>query len=247
MLNGNILSEAQEFLIKTMCAALLPLATALGIDAFIVFDLMCGCLTGIIVGAAVFFFCCMAWYGAGLLARRSRPPEVTRAMKEPSQQDPGAGKLHDRVNQVMTEARVVLPGAQAMLGFQFITFFEKSFEAMPLYIKAVHLACASLIALAVVLLMTPAAFRRVAEGGEESERLVRVASWCVVGAMIPLAMGMAGDFFVVTMKITGELSIAAPAGSIALAVFLTLWFGYTLLRRRQRTPHMPAQIKPVPT
>lgn len=234
-LNGRICSDAQDFMIKTMCSALLPLVTAMGIDAFIVFDLFCGRITGIVCGVLVFGFCWMAWYGFGMLARRSRPPEVTRAMKDKSPQDEGPGKLHDRVNQVMTEARVVLPGAQAMLGFQFITFFEKSFQELPLYIRAIHLGCASLIALAVVLLMTPAAFHRMAEGGEESERLVRVAGRCVVGAMIPLALGISGDFFVVTMKITNELSIAIGVAAVALVVFFALWFGYSLLRRRHPT------------
>lgn len=245
-LDGRISHDAQDFMIKTMRSALLPLAVAMGIDAYIVFDLFCGRLTGIVSGVVVFCFCWMAWYGFGMLARRSQPPEVTRAMKDKSPQDEGPGKLHDRVNQVMTEARVVLPGAQAMLGFQFITFFEKSFEELPLYIKAIHLGCASLIALAVVLLMTPAAFHRMAEGGEESERLVRVAGRCVVGAMIPLALGMSGDFFVVTMKITHELSIAIPAAVGTLAVFLTLWFGYTLHQRRRPTP-APSGLEPMPT
>jgi hypothetical protein len=245
-LGGRIAHEAQDFMIKTMCSALLPVAFAMGIDAYIVFDLICGRIPGIICGAVVFCFCWMAWYGFGILARNSRPPEVTRGMKDKSPKDEGPGKLHDRVNQVMTEARVVLPGAQAMLGFQFITFFEKAFAELPPYVKAIHLGCATLIALTVVLLMTPAAFHRVAEGGEESERLVRVAGRCVVGAMIPLALGMSGDFFVVVMKITRELSIAIPAALAALVVFFALWFGYTLYCRRRATS-VPSGLEPLPT
>jgi hypothetical protein len=233
---GNISDEAQEFMIWTMCSALAPLAVALGIDAFIAFDMVCGTLTGIVVGSIVFIFCCTAWYAFGMLARRAHPEEVERVMKDKAQEE-SRGSLNERVTQVMTEARVVLPGAQAMLGFQFITFFERSFEALPNYIKGVHLACASLIALTVVLLMTPAAFHRVAERGEESERLVRVAAGCVVGAMIPLAAGMSGDFFVIVMKITASVPLALAAGSITLVVFLGLWFGYTFLRRL-RNPYV---------
>lgn len=231
---GSISNEAQEFMIWTLCSALAPLALALGIDAFIAFDMVCGSVTGIIVGSCVFIFCCMAWYAFGMMARRLHPEEVGQVMKDPSK-DESRGSLHDRVNQVMTEARVVLPGAQAMLGFQFITFFEKSFQELPSAIKGVHLACASLIALTVVLLMTPAAFHRVAEGGEESERLVRVAARCVVGAMIPLALGMSGDFFVIVVKITQSVPLAIAAGGITLVVFSALWFGYTLFRRRRNS------------
>jgi hypothetical protein len=231
-LQSHVCRKAQMFMIKMMCAALFPLSAALGIDAFVAFDLICGRAAAIAAGSIVFCFCLIAWYGFGLLARSSRPPEVIRAMNDSSPDDEGAGKLHDRVNQVMTEARIVLPGAQAMLGFQFITFFEKSFEELPTCVKATHLICTSLIALTVIMLITPAAFHRMADGGEESERLVHVAGWCVVGAMIPLALGMAGDFFVVTLRITHAPAIAIPAGVAALAGFLGLWFGYTYLRRK---------------
>lgn len=245
--DGYISRDTQMFITRTMRAALFPLAVALGIDAFIVFELICGRTVGIVTGILVFCFCCAAWYGFGLLARASRPPEVIRAMNDKSPNDEGRGTLHERVSQVMTEARVVLPGAQAMLGFQFITFFEKSFEDLPTYLRAMHLACASLIALTVVLLMTPAAFHRVAEAGEESERLVRVAGRCVVGAMLPLAMGISGDFFVIIMKITRDLAIAIPSTVVTLLVFLGLWFGYTFLRRQRRTSPVSTQIKAVPT
>lgn len=244
--DGYISRATQTFITRAMRAALFPLAVALGIDAFIVFQVICGQAIGIAMGVVVFCFCGAAWYGLGWRARASRPPEVIRDMNDKSPQDEGRGTLHERVSQVMTEARVVLPGAQAMLGFQFITFFENSFEDLPLYVRAVHLGCASLIALTVVLLMTPAAFHRVAEGGEESERLVRIAGRCVVGAMLPLAMGISGDFFVIIMKITHDLAIAIPAGAVTLLVFLSLWFGYTYLRRRRRWP-IPARVEAVPT
>jgi hypothetical protein len=235
-LDGHVSQAAENFMSRTLRAAPFPLAIAMGVDAFIVVEMTCGRTLGILFGVGVFCFCCAAWYGTGLLARKSRPAEVIRAMNDKSPQDESRGKLHDRVNQVMTEARVVLPGAQAMLGFQFITFFEKSFQELPTYVKMVHLVCASLIAVTVVLLMTPAAFHRVAEAGEESERLVRVAGRCVVGAMIPLAMGMSGDFFVIVMKITNAPAAAIAAASVTLAVFVALWFGYTLFQRHRNSP-----------
>lgn len=233
-LNGEIARDAQSFMTWVICAALWPLAAALGLDAFIATCKLYDRPMGIAFGAIVFCFCCLAWYGFGMFARRSRPPEVIRAMNDRTNPDEVRGSLGDRVSQVLTEARVVLPGAQAMLGFQFITFFERSFETLPSYVKLVHLACAGLIALTVVLLMTPAAFHRLAEAGEESERLVRVASACVVAAMAPLATGMSGDLFVVVMKITRSQPLAIALGSTAFVVFVSLWFGYTLYRRGQR-------------
>jgi hypothetical protein len=237
-MDGQISNDAQSFMTWATCVALWPLSAAMGVDAFIVSDALCGQSAAIGLGAAAFVFCCVAWYGFALLARRDRPPEVIQAMKDRDKQDEGKGKLHERVNQVLTEARVVLPGAQAMLGFQFVTFFEKAFERLPEHVKFVHLACAGLIGLTVVLLMIPAAFHRLAEAGEESDRLVKVASRCVVAAMLPLAMGISGDFFVVTMTIARSEPLAIALAGIAFAGFVALWFGYTLYRRQQR--HAPA-------
>ena len=241
-LDGRAVTQAQRFMMGTMLAALLPLSAALGVDAFIVLDTMYGRWAGALFGVGVFFFCAAAWYGVGLLARKSRPPEVIRAMKDPSKQAESSADLHDRVNQVMTEARVVLPGAQAMLGFQLITFFERAFADLPGYVKAVHLACAGLIALTVVLLMTPAAFHRIAEAGEDSHRLVRVAGRFVIGSMVPLALGMSGDFFVIVFKITGSRPLAISAGAVMLAVFLSLWFAYTLFWRDRSDKHGVARL-----
>jgi hypothetical protein len=85
------------------------------------------------------------------------------------------------------------------------------------------------------MLIMPAAFHRIAEGGEDSHRLVRLASYMVVGAMVPLALGMSGDFFVVVFKITHALPLAIACGGIALALFLVFWFGYTAYRRGHRS------------
>jgi hypothetical protein len=233
-LDGEISNDAQSFMTWSTCVALWPLSAAMGVDAFIVSDTLLARSVGISLGVATFVFCCVAWYGLALLARRSRPPEVTQAMKDRDKQEEGKGKLHERVNQVLTEARVVLPGAQAMLGFQFVTFFEKAFERLPDHVKFVHLACAGLIGLTVVLLMIPAAFHRLAEAGEESDRLVKVAGRCVVAAMLPLAMGISGDFFVVTTTITRSQPLAIALAGVAFAGFVALWFGYTLYRRQQR-------------
>lgn len=108
--DGEIRNDAQAFMTWATCVALWPLSAAMGVDAFIVSDALCGQSAAIGLGAGAFVFCCVAWYGFALLARRDRPPEVIQAMKDRDKQAEGKGNLHERVNQVLTEARVVLPG-----------------------------------------------------------------------------------------------------------------------------------------
>src|SRR5258708_21953369 len=66
--------------------------------------------------------------------------------------------LDDRITQMLTAARVVLPGVQALLGFQLASVISQSFERLPASSKTVHAASLGCIAVAVVLLVSPAAF-----------------------------------------------------------------------------------------
>lgn len=54
------------------------------------------------------------WYGAGLLLRQT-VPEQEQQEPMPTNSDTA---LHEKIDQMLTEARVILPGAQALLGFQ---------------------------------------------------------------------------------------------------------------------------------
>lgn len=233
---GKCSTDANRFMTSVLCAALWPLAAGLGLDGFIAVDRLFGNAWGIAAGTGVSAVCASLWFVLSGWARRSPPPEVVRMKQENQREQSQEPKLHERVNQVLTEARVVLPGAQAMLGFAFITMFTREFDRLPVSSKVLHLACIGMIALTVVLLLTPAAFHRIAEAGEDSERLVKVASRCVVGALLPLALAISGDYFVVARKIAGSTTLAAVTSGLLLIACLGLWFGYTWLRRMQLEP-----------
>jgi DMSO reductase anchor subunit len=130
--------------------------------------------------------------------------------------------------------RVVLPGAQALLGFQFATMLVEGFDKLPASSKYVHLLSLTLIAFSVVLLMTPAAYHRIVERGHETEHFHRFTSRMLIAAMLPLALGMCGDFFVVIRKVTASAVAAIVGAALMLLFFYGLWFGYTLYRRGQK-------------
>ena len=98
---------------------------------------------------------------------------------------------------------MVLPGIQALFGFQLIAVLTESFERLPDLSKYIHLASLGFIAVTVVLLMTPAAYHRIVEEGEETEHFHRFATRMVVASLVPLALGIAGGVYVVVQKVTG--------------------------------------------
>ena len=58
---------------------------------------------------------------------------------------------------MLTEARVILPGAQALLGFQLVIVLTGAFEKLPDISRLMHGLALLCVALSVTLLMTPAA------------------------------------------------------------------------------------------
>jgi len=137
---------------------------------------------------------------------------------------------------MLTEARVILPGAQALLGFQLTVTLMHAFEQLPPSSRLIHVAALISVAFAIILLMTPAALHRISFYGEDTERFLQIGSWFVVAAPAPLAIGIAADLYVATSKASDSAflgTILAVSISVILAV---LWYGLPLyLRKHQVT------------
>ena len=147
--------------------------------------------------------------------------------------------IHEKIQHVLTEARVVLPGTQALLGFQLAIMLEEGFTGLAPWLRYVHLASLACIALSIIALMTPAAYHRLVAAGEDTEAFHRLAGRLLVAAMVPLALGLCGDVLVVAHKVTGRTPLAVGGAAALLALCAGLWFGFPLARRRGRRPRGP--------
>jgi Family of unknown function (DUF6328) len=145
-------------------------------------------------------------------------------------------ELDEQIRHALTEIRMVLPGAQALLGFQFITLVLQDFEKLPESMKQLHLASLGLMTLAVILLMTPAAYHRVVEKGENTEHFLDFCGLMLLISLVPLAAGIAGDFYVVIFKVSSSFSTAAYATLPVVLFVYGLWFAYPWYRRRSGKP-----------
>jgi len=217
--------------------ALLPFAIALGLDVVVttarIFGEMPGAGAGIAVAAVAVAF----WYGLPHL-RKWYNPEQERLMRFRDTEKPSSTPLDVKIEQMLTEARVILPGAQALFGFQLAIVFTQSFGQLATAPMLVHATSLLLIALAVVLLIAPAAYHRIVYEGEVSADMHRVGSVLVMVATIPLALGLAGDTYVVIGKITASPTVAIIAAGAAFTLLVGLWHAYPLaaasIRRGRR-------------
>src|SRR5262249_16601386 len=155
-------------------------------------------------GLAMAFLALVAWYGVPHAQRKTPATTEGTAM--------GTTKLAKKIDHALIEGRVVLPGSQALLGFQLATILTDSFTSLPVSCEIVHFTAMSCVAISVVLLMFPAAYHRIAERGELSEELYVKAGRAIVGALAFLALGMTGDLYVVTLRLTGNFTASTVTG-----------------------------------
>src|SRR5262249_28818483 len=169
--------------------ALVPFAIALGLDVVVTFGHLFGEVSGVFAGIAAGGVAIGFWYGIPLTKRRYNR-EQESAMTTRTADKTSATPLDVKIEQMLTEARVILPGAQALFGFQLAIVFTRSFADLPAVSMIVHTASLLLVILTVVLLMAPAAYHRLVYAGEASADMYRVGSALVTAATIPLALGL---------------------------------------------------------
>jgi hypothetical protein len=240
---GNITSALHRAASGSLAIALLPFAASLGSFAYLAclradFPVVASAAIAAVLAAVSLYW----WYGMELLARRkSSKSSSLHALLHPGErkmedhdEERQASELTNRIKQVLIECRMVLPGAQALLGFQFITVFMERFEQLPAGLKQLHIASLLLVAICTILLITPAAYHRIVEAGADSERFHAFASRMLLAAMAFLALGVSGNFLVILMRVFSSAAVAVTLATCLLLFFMVMWFGSTSYLRARR-------------
>jgi hypothetical protein len=150
------------------------------------------------------------------------PPDVDRPLD-----------LQHEVRLVLEEARMIVPGVQALFGFQLIASFSTVFFAeLSWGDHIVHMASICWTAAAMGLVMAPAAFHRQAERGMISKRLVRVGTRFLQGALLALSVGIGLDTYLVAFLVFENRIGAVFVGAIIAIGLVSLWFVYPRAVRR---------------
>jgi hypothetical protein len=206
--------------------ALLPFAVGMAIDMFVSTNKIISHAAGIGAGIGVLVLALTFWYAIEFLKK-------SRKGRDPDKEEPTA--LKDKIKETLTGAKMIIPGAQALLGFQFTIILMEGFEKLSRTMQYTHLGALALVVISVILLMTPAAYHRLVENGENTESFFRRASNIILISTIPLALGICIDYFVVVHKVTHSLPISLVTSVLLLILFYALWFGYTIYRRSAKT------------
>jgi hypothetical protein len=155
-------------------------------------------------------------------------------MDKPNKETEQRLPLPEAVSDLLEECRMVLPGIQALFGFQLVaTFSERFSRDLSTGLQQLHLLAIGLIAIAIGLIMTPAAYHRQYAPQHVSQALIRRSSALLLASMPPLALGICLDFYVVAHLVIGSDRVAWWA-AVLLLVYVGLWFVFPQWMRWRR-------------
>jgi hypothetical protein len=132
-------------------------------------------------------------------------------------------KNDQEMRDIIEEARCILPGLQAVFGFQTIAVFNERFTDLATYAQVCHLVGLCLLFVAMGMLMTPAVYNR-AQHGRATLRMLRISRKSIRGALIPLAVGLSLDMLTVMSLATDSLALSIVAAVASLLLFVGLWY-----------------------
>ena len=133
--------------------------------------------------------------------------------------------LSEAVTHLLEECRMVLPGIQALFGFQLIVVFNPTFhEKLSLTERSFHLVAIGLIVIAIAMVMAPAAYHRQRDPQSISEEFVFIATRLLLYSMFPLMIALGLEFFLIARLITNSLALSIVLALVVMIIFSTLWF-----------------------
>jgi hypothetical protein len=206
-------------------AALIPLTIGVALSAYVVTNRALGPSIGIATAAFQFIASSFCWFGLGFLVI-GRHQEVEKMhVTSPT-------PLKTKIEQMLTEARLIIPGGQALFGFQFIAMLTSGFDRLPESAKVIHALALCLIGMNVIIMMTPAALHRLSFGDEDSPRFFALGSMLVTIGPAFLATGISAEVYVVVLKALNNPPLAIAGAVTAALVFVSFWYVWPFSLRK---------------
>jgi hypothetical protein len=162
-----------------------------------------------------------------------QPETINKPQAGKRQSDTEAESLKEEMTSILEECRMVLPGMQALFGFQTIAVFNQRLQELPASGANAHLLSLFLVAVAIALNMAPAAYHRIAEPGSVSRQMVNRASTVICVAMVTLMLGFALEMYVVFELGTGQQLFSAAVALFVLLFIGAAWFAFPYLARQR--------------
>jgi hypothetical protein len=230
---GRSTVRQKQFTKLMVAVSLAPFALAIGVNVVVATGAALGLAGAAELGVGAAMGAAFLWYGVPIMAAQPRGaarPDETSADTS----------LTDRIGDLMTETRIVLPGVQAFLGFQFAAYLTEAFNRLPPDARLAHDVSLALLLASMIFLVTPAPFHRLAEDGRPTERVCRLTATMILLALATLTLALSADLYVAAKVVAKDTAFAAVVAISAAVVSLSVWFGYPLYARWRTPSERPA-------
>jgi len=139
-------------------------------------------------------------------------------------------KLSDAVDNVFSEARMLLLGGQVLLGFSFRICFEQRFQQIARPAQFAQMLGLAIMTAALGWLLWPAAFHQIQENGRMTASIHSFTTTVLDWALLPVALGLALTLYTVATAL--ELPYAPLIGAAAGAFATAIWYGWSRAGRK---------------
>jgi len=132
--------------------------------------------------------------------------------------------LDSATRHILEECRMVLPGIQALFGFQLIAVFNQSFSVkLSPTEQQLHLLSIVLTVGAIALVMTPAALHRQIDPMAVNRRFIELSTMLLLSSMFPLSISICLEIYLIAHVITKSIVLSVVMALGLLLLFFSLW------------------------
>jgi len=128
------------------------------------------------------------------------------------------------ISHLLEECRMVLPGIQALFGFQLIAVFNQPFwDRLDPSHRSLHFIAMFLVVISMALVMTPAAYHRQVKAKKMTQHFIALSSRLLLWSMFPLMMAICVDVYLIATMIFQNRIWSLLVAMSLLALFFMLW------------------------
>ena len=133
-------------------------------------------------------------------------------------------ELSKKIKTTLDETRMLILGAQILLGFELRSAFSEGFDKLPGHARHIEALALILMTIAVALMIAPGPYHRIVEGGQDSGAFYRVTTAISDLALLPFGLALGLDVFVSIEHVVSSAAGIA-SGIAASGVALGMWYG----------------------
>lgn len=151
-------------------------------------------------------------------------------MADEEHQETEQERLDRRLEQLLAELRVAMPGVQVLFAFLLAVPFQQRFQTVTEFQRDVYFVTLLAAAVASALFIAPTAYHRLMFKEHDKPHVISVSSTLAVAGLAFLAVAMNGAVLLVTdVLFDGTIVVVTVVASAT--IYIGLWFVIGILRR----------------